>query len=560
MKNKALQFIEQVQNGEQVVGRLTRLAIERHLSFFDNPDYYFDEQEAERILTIFSLFKHTSGDYYGKPFTLLPWQAFMLYVVFGWKVKATGKRLIRKLYNRVSKKNGKTELAAGLGIIGAFFDGEGVAEVYSAANKYDQACICWNAASTMVKFLREDSPAFNSMVKVYDSITTRAIINKNDSSFFKPIAADHRTLDGVRPHFAIIDEYHESKDTGIIDNLESGMVNRSQPLLAIITTAGFNINGPCHQFEKVVIDVMEGKKQDDTVFGLIFSLDEEDLEDWGNEKLWVKANPSIGVTPTWEGVRSQYQKAVNEGMAAEINFKTKNLNMWVRQAQAWLPTYIWKRNKGKFNVSDFYGAQCFGALDLAITRDLTAYALLFPPLDEKGKFHLHLKYYCPEENARERAKRDQVPYLDWAKSGHLTLTPGNVTDYRYIQNEIIKDCETFNVVSIGFDPFNAAQPATELAEQGVPMTEFRQNFSNFNEPVAHVEKILSAGRLNYNDCPVFFWMGGNVVTRRNPTGLLMFDKQKSKEKIDGMVAFAMAIGEYLNKGFAIEQDYNVIWM
>ena len=257
----ATQFIDDVESEKQVSCKWVKLAVKRHKELFNNPKYFFDKKAAEAILNIFSAFRHTSGEYGGKPFGLLPWQAFILYSVFGWKVKATKKRLFRKVYTEVAKKNGKTELAAGVGLVGAMFAGEYGAEVYSAANKYDQAAICWKSAASMTKFLMNDFQEIADNTTLYTSFNNRQIICHSHDTFFKPIAADSKTLDGVRPYFAIIDEFHEAKDESVLHNLESGMVNRQDPLLWIITTAGFNINGPCHKYRGVITDILEGKKE-----------------------------------------------------------------------------------------------------------------------------------------------------------------------------------------------------------------------------------------------------------------------------------------------------------
>ncbi len=561
LNDLAKEYIEAVTSGKLVSGRLARLAVDRHnkmLADADELGYYFDEDETTYIGQIFTLLKHTSGDYGGKPFGMLPWQAFVLYYIFGWKVRATGKRLVRKAYVEVAKKNGKTELAAGIGLLGAFFDEEYGAEVYSAANKFDQASICWRSAATMSRFLREDSAGFASLVELHNATNNRNIFSRQQNSFFKPVAADSKTLDGLRPHFSIIDEYHEAPSDDILRNLSSGMVNRSQPLLFIITTAGFNIQGPCYNYRAVVKDILECKKNDDSTFGIIFCLDEGD--DWENEKNWVKANPSIGVTPTWEGLRTEYKKAVNEGSSAEINFKTKNLNEWTKQSKVWIQQHIWKRNYRGFEQDELIGRKCFGGLDLAKTRDITAFTLLFPPEEEKEKYKLVCRFFCPEDNARERSKKDRVPYLDWSKSGHLIMTPGNVTDYDYVENEIYTLGSLFDIESIGYDAWNATQLATSLEMNDVNMRRFGQYTKDFNEPINWIERNAMMGKIDHNNNPVLEWMVGNVELLIDSNGNKKFNKKKSREKIDGMVAFGMSVGEMLDLYTDVEESFEVLWM
>jgi len=540
----AHEYISEVLEGKRLVGELELAAVKRWSEFESDPDIYYDEKGVERVIQIFRLLKHTSGEYYGKRFQLLPWQIFVLSWIFGWKYKESNYRVTRKAYIEVAKKNGKSELAGAIGLYGAFFDGEMGAECYSAANKYDQATICWNAGKVMATQFMQESKKFASICKVYDSITTRGLKNVQGESSFKPIAADSKTLDGVRPHFAIIDEYHEAKDDSILRNLASGMVNRTQPLLFIITTAGFNINGPCHQYRKVVNDIVSGKKEDKSTFGLIFTANKDD--DWNDERTWQKANPSIGTTPSWDGLRTEYTKALNEGQSAEINFKTKNLNIWVRQSKTWITDKIWMQGNKMQSEEKLMGSECYAAVDLSTKWDLTCFGLLFPPTPERDSFIFKAKYYCPQEGATFRAKKDGVPYLDWAKDKHLKLTEGNVTDFATVRGDVFDAMENYSMQKIYYDPWQSTQFASELAAEGVPMEQFRQTVVNYNEPIREMEALISKGLIWHGGDPVLRWMAGNITIKTNHTGLIMFDKDKSQEKIDGMVVLAMCYAAYMD--------------
>jgi phage terminase large subunit-like protein len=540
----AHEYISEVLEEKRLVGELELAAVKRWSKFEADPGIYYDEKGVERVIQIFRLLKHTSGEYYGKRFQLLPWQIFVLSWIFGWKYKESGYRVTRKAYIEVAKKNGKSELAGAIGLYGAFFDGEMGAECYSAANKYDQATICWNAGKVMATQFMQESKKFASICKVYDSITTRGLKNVQGESSFKPIAADSKTLDGVRPHFAIIDEYHEAKDDSILRNLASGMVNRTQPLLFIITTAGFNINGPCHQYRKVVNDIISGKKEDKSTFGLIFTANKDD--DWNDEKTWQKANPSIGTTPSWDGLRTEYTKALNEGQSAEINFKTKNLNIWVRQSKTWITDKIWMQGNKMESEEKLMASECYAAVDLSTKWDLTCFGLLFPPTPERDSFIFKAKYYCPQEGAQFRAKKDGVPYLDWAKEKHLYLTEGNVTDFNAVQLDIQEAMQNYSVQKVYYDPWQSTQFASELFADGVPMEQFRQTVVNYNEPIREMEALISKGQIWHGGDPVLRWMAGNITLKTNHTGLIMFDKDKSQEKIDGMVVLAMCYAAYMD--------------
>jgi phage terminase large subunit-like protein len=541
-------YIQSVLTGTRNAGTLEKQAVQRFLDLQQHPDIYFDAGEVEYVTGIISKFRHTSGHYYKKQFELLPWQHFTIAHIFGLKSKATGARITRKAYIEISKKNGKSEFAGALGLYGAFFDEEAGAECYSAANKYDQAAICWGAGSIMAKLMSNEYPQFAKYCKIYDSINTRQIRNTATESFFKPLAADSKTLDGLRPHFAIIDEFHEATDDSVLKNLETAMVNRRQPLLMIITTAGFNIQGACYQYRKVIADILAGRSQDDSVFGLVFSPDEDD--DWNDPTSWEKANPSLGQTPTLEGLQTMYRNAVNEGSTSEVNFKTKNLNIWVRQSRTWIPDAAWMAGQQPIDTSVLAGRKCFAAFDLSANRDLTAFGMLFPPIDGApdgsmdSKFQFVCKYYIPADNTDQRVKRDRVPYHDWHKKGLVTYTDGNVIDYDYIKADVNKAAQVYDIQSISYDQWQSIKIAVELQEEGVTMSEFRQTVTKFNEPIRMIENLIAMQQLMHGGDEVLRWMAGNVAIK-NANGLVKFDKDKSREKIDGMVVLAMCMGGYL---------------
>lgn len=536
--NAAEKYIKDVLSGKQIAGRLVRLAVERHQTLFVNGEYLFDKESAIRALRFFSSLRHTSGEYGGKPFTLLPWQAFLLWVIFGWKRK-DGTRLFTKVYVEVARKNGKSELAGALGLYLAFYDKEFGAEVYSAANTGDQAAICWSAGSKMAKMLQSESEKFKNAARVYDSTNNRNITGA--MGFFRPVAADSRTLDGLRPHGAIIDEYHEAPDDSVLRVMESGMVNRRQPLLFVITTAGFNVNGPCYQYRKTIVDILEGRKDEPGTFGLIYTLDEGD--DWNDVNVWYKANPSAPQTPTLEGLHREYSKAKAEGASAEVNFRTKNLNQWLTTKTRWISDDVWMKNAGLPMLSK--ELQWWAGLDLASTRDITAFVCFSSP-DENGVHHIATFLFCPEENAKERAKRDGVPYLDWANDGVIELTPGNVADQEYMRGRIIEVCNRLGVTHVLYDPWNASQMAINLQTDGVNCEQFQQTTRLFNEPIKYIEKATALGNFAHGGHAALRWMVQNVNLYIDGNGNAKINKGKSNEKVDGVVALAMAVGGYLN--------------
>lgn len=537
------QYIDDVRSGRQVAGKLVKKAVDRHLHFLrvaKKKGYYFDTASADRVIRFFGMLRHTSGDYGGRPFELLPWQAFLLAVIFGWKVKETGARLITKVYVEVARKNGKSELAGAIALYLAFFDGEFGAEVYSAANTGDQAAICWKAGAAMARMLAKDSSNFAKQARVYDSTNNRNVQGLENNSFFKPVASDSKTLDGLRPHGSIIDEYHEAPDASVLQVMESGMVNRRQPLLFVITTAGFNPNGACYQYRKVVVDILEGRKENDNTFGLIYTIDDGD--NWQDEKVWLKSNPSAPNTPTLEGLRNAYNIAITEGATAEVNFRTKNLNQWLTTKSRWISDDVWMKNQRPLNLNP--SLRWFAGMDLASTRDITTFVCFSEP-DENGIHHIHPLFFIPEDGAKERSRRDGVPYLDWANAGFVQLTSGDTIDHDHIYIEIVTVCRELGIETYFYDPWNASQIVIKLQTEGIIGEQFVQVPKYFNEPIKHIEKTVGK-TLNHAGNPVLRWMCQNVQLYRDGNGNAKFDRGKSVEKIDGMVALGMAIGGYLN--------------
>jgi phage terminase large subunit-like protein len=550
-------YINDVQSGRRITGELERLAVERFLHLCKQPQYYFDKAHAEQTLHTITFFKHTKGSFRGVPFNILPWQAFFWAWIFGLKHRDDNLRLTREVLLCMAKKGGKSEVGGATGVLMTFFDREPGAECYSAANSSDQAEFSWSAGAEICKQLIQDDPeGFGKICRVHDSVNNRKLVDLETNSKFKTIAAENRTLDGVNPHFALIDEFHEARDDSIPKNLRSGMVQRRQPLLMYVTTRGFNPNGELARLERKHVAYLRGQAQDDSSMNLIFAFDPEDekklRDDWGtpveqmDKTYWGKANPGLGVAPSVRGIEGQYVDAVNEGVSAQTNVFVKTFNVWVRQSKAWLDIQYWNRCKGVVDMEALRGKQAFIALDLSTKWDLTCVGILFPVQEGVDKFTFVCKHYCPEDGIRYRANKDKVPYPDWAKEGWLTATPGNVIDYDYIRADIEAAVAEYDVPIVYYDPKFATETAVKLTEAGVNCHAMRQTQYQFNEPILKIEEWVGKGELNKGQDPVLDWMFENVAIRRNQSGLMMFDKEKSREKIDGIVALGMCAAAYLD--------------
>jgi phage terminase large subunit-like protein len=316
MVNNAEEYIKQVSEGKIPVSKYVKLAVERHLNDLKRTDIYFDSKAGNRAIQFFGFLKHTKGrNFVGKEFELAGWQAFIIYSLFGWK-NPNGDRRFRLSYTEVAKKNGKSTLAAGIGLYMMIADGEAGAEVYSCATTRDQAKIVFTEARNMVV----KSPDLSKLIVAFQhNLHSEVTLSK-----FEAISNDYNSFEGKNPYCGIVDEYHAHSDDLLFINLKAATVARNQSLIWIITTAGFNREGPCYHFRKMCIDVLEGRLTDDNLFAIVFSLDEED--DWHDPKTWIKSNPNLNISVQLSALEGEFQQAINS-TTAEVGFKTKNLNM-----------------------------------------------------------------------------------------------------------------------------------------------------------------------------------------------------------------------------------------
>lgn len=532
------------------VSKYVRLACERHLQDLKTGHLrglWFDEKRATVAVKFFLLLTHNKGKWAGQPMTLEPWQQFFIASLFGWK-RADGTRRFRESYLEVARKNGKSTVGSGVCLEMLVLDGEAGAEIYTAATKKEQARIVFGDAQNMAS----KSTALLKKVKVQRN----AILVPSTLSTMKPMSSDSKTEDGLNPHCIYIDEYHAHPDDGLYSVLKSATGARAQPLLSIITTAGFNRLGPCAQLRKACANLLEGQHTDDSYFALLFSLDEED--DWNDESTWQKANPNLGVSLQLEYLREQYLAAVRLP-SQQVNFKTKHLNLWTDSSAVWIPSEVWQLGAHGTPLEELAGRKCWGGLDLASTRDITALVFVFPK--DGGSFDVLCWFWIPADTVDVRTEKDGVPYRQWVDEGHLITTPGNVTDYNFLKAQVQGLCETYLVKMIDYDRYNASQTIIDLTAEGVPMQPFGQGFISMNAPTKELEKLALQGQVHHYGNPVLAWMCGNVEIQRDAADNIKINKGKSKEKVDGMVALVEALGGYMtdeDKDEYIYQDRGFI--
>ena len=539
----ARQYIKDVTSGKVTTCNWVKLAVKRHLDDLERSKdpsfpYYFDEKSAIRKITFSQDQRHIKGEWAKQrlKLTLEPWQQFIDWCLFGWKRKTTHTRRFTKAYIEVARKNGKTLMAATTANFCLFADGEEGAEVYFCATKRDQAKIAWSDAHAQI----QKNPILKNKTSTFKMSSTVTLAGT--SSFMRPVGQDSDTEDGLNPHFVLVDEYHAHRSSDLINVMEDGMGSRTQPLLYIITTAGYDKNSPCHTEERTMITGMLDGTLDpkpEHVFGVIYSLDEGD--DWTDQKVWVKANPNLGVSVYPEFLKSQISQALASPQK-QNSVLTKNFNIWTQAVSRWIGAETWDACIG--TMPDLRGRKCFAALDLSTNIDITAWVLCFPPQDMEKQYNFLYRFFIPEENLREREQRDKVPYSLWIDQGWVSATPGNVIDYDFIEAQILEDAEVYDIQEAAYDPWNSTSIINNLNEEEISMVPFRQGFASMSPASKEFEKKVLAKELNHGNNPVIKWMVSCTELKTDPAGNIKPvkpDRQKSGKRIDGVVASIMAL-------------------
>jgi phage terminase large subunit-like protein len=541
----AQNYIDDVLNDRITVCRFVKLAVQRHVRDLERQNsrefpYYFDPKAAERKIRFSQQLKHTKGKWAKERLniTLEPWQQFVDWCVFGWKRSDTHTRRFTKAYIEVARKNGKTTWAATSANYCFLMDGEKGAEVYCIATKKDQAKIAWSEAEAQIR----RHPFLHQKCRTFKQNSTITI--PGTQSQLRPLGKDSDTEDGKNPHFTLVDEYHAYKSSDQLNVLEDGMGSREQPLIYIITTAGYDKNAPCFQEERTLIEgILTGTLDPipEDVFGIIYTLDEGD--DWTDYKVWIKANPNLGVSIYPEYLESQVRKALATPQK-QNSVKTKNMNMWTQATTAWIGDEAWKACSGRVNESALRGRICYGALDLSNNLDITAWTLCFPPTDLDPRYTFLYRFFIPEENILERQRKAKVPYTLWRDRGFVIATPGNVIDYNFIEEQVKSDADSFRIQEIAYDPWNANQITQNLEDRGMTMVQFRQGFGSMSAPSKDFEKRVLAKELNHGDNPVMTWMASCVEIKTDPAGNIKPvkpDRKRTGKRIDGVITTIMSL-------------------
>ena len=544
---KAKRYIKDIESGKISAGQAERRAVERHLKDlarvnYKSFPYYFDENKADRVFQFFSYTKHSKGEWSGKQYILADWQCFIIWSLFGWQHKKTHLRKYTQAYIQIARKNGKTTFAAGIALYLLMYDNESGAEIYAAATTKDQARLCHFEAVRMVR----QSKDLYEHLEILGGKKPSSIIFDKKFSFFNPLSSDADTLDGLNPSGAIIDELHVHKTPEVWEVLETGTGARKQPLIIGITTAGSNQESICYQQREHGLNILEtavngGDYVDYSFFAFIAEPDEGD--DWTEPKTWRKGNPNLGVSVRVEELAEQCNRA-RLSPGRQNQFRQKRLNEWVEQSQRFINMEDWAALPKPGKV-DLIGRQCFAGLDLSSTRDFTAFVLVFPPVDGLKIWYWLPFFWLPHERVEILKRERRLPIDSWVKAGDLFTTPGNVVDYDLVRDKINDLGELYNILEIGYDPYNAMQIIPKLENDGFELVKMRQGVQTLHAPTRELETQIISKNLCPSTNGVLRYMARNVSVLRDSNGNMKPTRENEKLKIDGIVSGIMGTGRAL---------------
>ncbi|WP_338804359.1 terminase large subunit [Xenorhabdus griffiniae] len=523
------QYAVDIENGTIPACKRVKQAVERYFNDLNNPLYLFDSELVERFIAFSRHCPHVKGHLRGKPIMLEPWQQFAFANLFGFKVKATGHRKYRSAYIQVPRKNAKSTVAA---ILANWFlvMESGQQDIYTAAVSRDQARIVFDDARQMC--------LLSKPLKKRVAIQQHKITYPKSNSLLKPLAAKAATIEGTNPSLAIVDEYHLHPDNAVYSALELGMGARPEGILFAITTAGSNVISACKQHYDYCCQILDGEEQNESLFALIYELDDEHEID--DESLWIKANPNLNISVDSTALHDTIQKA--RGIPSQwTEMLTKRFNIWCQGETPWMGEGAWKACQTDYDENDLKGLECYAGLDLSSTGDITSICYTFPVDNE---LLLLTRHYLPEAQLQNPANKNRAVYRQWVQMGWIRITQGDCIDYDRIRDDILNDSQQFDIKLVGFDTWNATHLRTQLQGVGLDVEPFPQTYMRFSPVAKSAEVFVNRKVIRHNGDPVLAWAMSNVVMETDANANIKPNKKKSANKVDPAIAFLMSFGTW----------------
>lgn len=525
-------------------------------------NYWFDAAAADAAVAFFPAYlRLTAGEWAGRPFVLEGWQEHdIIRPLFGWKRK-DGTRRYRRCYVWIPRKNGKTELAAGVALLALIADGEMGGQVFSIAADEKQAKLVFDKATAMVGW----SPELSKHLTCFKTSIWCADL----ASAFKPLSGNARGKHGLNMSALVGDEIHEWRDSDLYTFVHQSSAARRQPIEFLISTAGTR-EGYGWEAWDYCLKLLGGEVDDPETLVIVYAADPE--ADWTTPETWAKANPNIGVSVKLDYLERECREA-QESPRKENDFKRYHLNIWTEQAVRWLPIDVWDEcgladpsapaaplpelaagvtrkpvnDRWKGFDEALFGRRCFGGLDLSSTTDLTAWVMMFPPEEADGRWQMIVRPFLPEARLADRVRRDRAPYDQWLSQGALITTPGNVVDYEWVKDQVYRDAQRYRIEAVGIDRFLAPQIAIQIQNEGLNAQFFGQGFLSLSAPSKELERLVLDRKLDHGGHPAARWCAGNVAIATDPAGNIKPAKDKSTERIDIIAAAVNALGMALGE-------------
>lgn len=529
---KYTQYAEDVLNDKIVAGEYIKLACNRYLSWFERDDIYFDTDAVDKVVNFCSKLKHYTGEFNNKPFILSDWQFWIVCSIFGWKWKKNNTRVTRTAFIQVSRKNGKSSLLAALSAYCLVADGEANAQVVFAANSAKQAGLCFGMCSN---FLGEIDPKGKYFKRYRDKI--KFDVTKSE---ILVTSADASKLDGLNASMYCVDELEEAVNGKVWDVLSSSQGMRTQPLAIAICTAGFNLSSFCYEMRKSNIEVLQGAKEDDTMFSAVYELDKDD--DYTDPNVWIKATPNLNITVKSDYLAQQIKKAENNP-SLKTSVLTKLFNCWLSSSEEWINSKYIVAAQQEWKYEDFDDPIAYLGVDLGSTGDLTCVNVMIP-LD--GKYYFRNYYFVPREQLITPNANMEL-YRMWEQQGDLIVTQGNVCDYQYIENVIMELNNKITIAKVSYDTWNASQFSIDMTEQGLNMVPYSMSIGSLNKPTKELERLILSGKVVMYPNKIDNFCFDNVTLKRDWNDNVRPVKESYMNKIDGTMSMIMALGGYLTE-------------
>ena len=531
-------YCEDVESGKIPTGRTIKEAVKRYRAFMARNDIYFDQACVDECISFIGNMKHFLGKSAGKYFVLEPWQQFIIANILGFKWKDTGFRVCRETYIQIARKAGKDALLAAIILYLMIAEGEASPQIVAASNSTDQSRILFEY---ITKFAHSLDKTRKILVPYRNYLKFPA-----NNGIVQVISSDPSRADGKNLSAFVIDEYHEARDRRMYDVLKSSQGMRNQPLAIIITTAGFNLDGPCHDMYELGIQVLAGVKVMDNFFPFVWELDADD--DWKDPENYIKCQPNLGVTVTKEFMDEEVRKAEVDSTAVS-GVLTKTFNRWVQSKVTWIPQETIARLMQPVDLEQFRGYMGYLGCDLSTVSDFSSISLMIPPQGDLDKYVFKTWTFLPEATINEHPNK--ILYQKFVDEGSMIVTPGNVQDYDFIVAQIGEISRTVPISAIYLDKWNATAFQIDLTEAGFNVNEFSQSIGNYNACTKEFERLVREGQVVIDRSANVLWQMGNVFIKQDVNGNCKPSKESASKKIDSVISMTTGLGGYLKEGGGI---------